>query len=536
LLELAALNEGEGQTRPAIETLQRLLKHDPTHEEAHRRLVALFALSGNLHRARHQYQILKEVLRRELDAEPDPQSQQLFHDILAGRLPGAKPAVERPAAATAVWTSALDETYGALSDQERLAFRRLAIFAGGFSQEAAAMAWGGEIEKGRVPALLTRLSERSLIIPDRHGYEVRYRMLETVRRYARLQLDRAGETDPTLGRHSHWFVSLAERAEAELSRPDQALWLRQLDADRENLRAALEFCREHDPLPGARLAAALWQYWEIRGEPAEGRRWLEEMLARAQPDLPVEPRARMLLGTGTLASRQGDHRGAQPLLEESLRLFEDIGDRWGIAWSLDNLGMLSLSEGNVGEARAMFERSMALFERAGDMRGRACVLDNLGWTALMDGDPAQAQRYFERALVVFREIDDRRGIGRALANLANTLRVQGDLKSARALFAESLPYCQTTPGSRGESRWASFTQFLRRSVLLRLQLFFWSGAAGPIALPCAGVCAGYPLFAHLVSATTVPLWAVVVHLVILPIAVPVNAILLFISFRRHHRP
>lgn len=534
LLDLASVDETAGDLSPAIETLQRAVRHEPSHEEAHRRLMWLYAISGNHHRARRQYQVLKETLRRELDAEPDPQSQRLYHDILEGRIPGID-AQTAAASAPAVLKAALDGAIAGLREPEPAVFRRLAVFAGSFNHDAVAAVCAEGIEKNRIPAILARLAEHSLIVPDPSGHEIRYRLLETVRQYAQARLDEAGETQDIRRHHCDWFVSVAERAEPELSGPDQALWVQRLEAEHENLRAALQFARDHDPAAGARLTAALWQFWEIRGYLAEGRQWSEEMLSGSGADLRPAPRARMLLGAGALAVRQGDRLGAQPMLEESLRLFQEVGDNWGVAWTLDNLGMLVLSDGDYARAGTMFERSLALFQRVGDRRGSACVFDNLGWTSLMQGDHVQARSRFEQALALFREIGDRRGTGRALANLANVLRIQGDLAAARTLLVESLQFCQVDTGER-RSWLGSLRHTLRRSLLLRLQFVSWSGAVGSLALPCAGVCAGYPLIASLSAPGVIPLWVVVTHLFVLPVVVPLNVLMLVVSFRRHRRP
>lgn len=529
IIELAALLETRGEPAAAIELLEGAVRREPTYEEAHRRLMWLYALTGNHYRARRQYQILKDALRRDLDTEPDPQTQGLYRDIIDGRIVGT-PEMQRDGAAHAVVQLALDDAYAGLSDPERALLRRLAVFAGGSTQEAIGSVCGDGIERHRLPMLLSKLVEGSLIIADHHGQEIRYRMLETVRQFALRRLDDAGETQHLRRGHRDWLVSFAERAEPELSGPDAPLWLRRLDVEHENLRAALAFCQEHDPATGARLAAALWQFWEIRGHLAEGRQWLDELLTRGGPDLAPAPRARVLLGAGTLASRQGDHRGAQPMLQTSLQLFEEIGDQWGIAWALDNLGMLVLADGELRQARTMFERSLALFERVGDRRGTACVRDNLGWTAMMEGHYDEARVQFQQALATFRECGDRRGTGRALANLANVLRQLGDLGAARTLFEESLAFCRVEGAKT--SRPGPLRRWLQRS-LLRMQLIAWPAALGPITLPCAGACAGLPLIVS--SVASVPLWALVAHLALYPIA-PLNAAALYVTYRRHRRP
>ena len=532
LLDLASLREAGGEVQQSIEVLQRAVRHDSTYEEAHRRLMWLYALTGNHHRARRQYQILKETLRRELDVEPDAITQQLYREILDGRIPGITVPHAAAADSTNVLRTALDQTYADLPEPERLISRRLAVFAGGFTPEAVAAVCAEGVEKHRVAAVITRLLDRALIIADRHGPQVRYRMLEAIRNYLHSKMDEAGETLQVRQRHRDWFLSVAERAEPELAGPDQTLWVSQLEADHDNLRAALEFCLAHDPSAGARLVAALWQFWEIRGYLAEGRRWADEFLSRAGEHLAPSPRARVLLGGGALASRQGDRSNARAMLEESLRLFQSIGDQWGVAWALDNLGMIVLADGDYVQAQSMFDRSLTLFHDAGDKRGTACVLDNLGWTALMRGEHGPARMRFEEALAAFREIGDRRGEGRALGNLANVMRIQGDLGQARALLAQSVEACRPA-----RPRPKSWFGAVRRSWLMRLQLSAWPGVLGPITLPCAGVCAGYPLIAATIKITPALFTGLAVaHFVLLPLLLVVNAGLLTIGFLRHRHP
>lgn len=532
LLDLASLREAGGEVQQAIEVLQRAVRHDSTYEEAHRRLMWLYALTGNHHRARRQYQILKETLRGELDAEPDAITQELYREILDGRIPGITVPHAAAADSTNLLKTALDQTYADLPEPERLIFRRLSVFAGGFTPEAVAAICAKGVEKDRVAAIITRLLDRALIIADRHGPQVRYRMLEAIRNHVHSKMVEAGEIHHVRQRHCDWFLSVAERAEPELAGPDQTLWVSQLEADHDNLRAALEFCREHDPSTGPRLVAALWQFWEIHGYVVEGRRWADEILSRAGQDLAPSPRARVLLGGGALASRQGDRSNSRAMLEESLRLFREIGDQWGVAWALDNLGMIVLADGDYAQAQSMLDRSLALFHDAGDKRGTACVLDNLGWTALMRGEHGQARTRFEEALAAFREIGDRRGEGRALGNLANVLRIQGDLGQARALLAQSVEACRPA-GPRPKS----WFDAVRRSWLTRLQLGAWPGVLGPITLPCAGVCAGYPLIAASLKLTPALFTGLaVVHFVLLPLLLVVNAGLLTLGFLRHRHP
>ncbi len=430
--------------------------------------------------------------------------------------------------------AALDWSYALLGETEKVVFRRLSIFAGSFNLEGVeAICSQDDFAAPAVLPAITRLLRASLVTVEPWGSEVRYRLLETVRRYAREQLRQASEVETVSTRLVNWCVQLAERAETGLGGPEHSRWVERLKVEYDTFRAALEFCRDRDRRAGRRLAGALWQFWEARGYLSEGRTWSESMLEGVGKPAIDPASARVLLGAGTLAGRQGDLEAAGRLLEESLRLFREVGDRWGIGWALDNLGMLALSGGDIERARTMFQESLEIFRQIGDRRGAACTLDNLGWAALLGGDIAGAQRHFEGALAVFREIGDRRGTGRALGNLANLLRVRGDVRRARTLFNESAQFCQSPPG-KTKAPGGSL-----RALLLRLQLLSWSSFSGVATVPCAGVCAGYPLLAGTLGLSfswPFPLWAIVVHLILLPMVIPLNAVLLFGNFRRHRQP
>ncbi len=180
----------------------------------------------------------------------------------------------------------LDWSYGLLAEPERILLRRLAVFAGGWTLEAAEVVCGGDgLPEAGVLDHLAGLVDKSLVtleLPDAAG---RYRMLETVRQYATERLVESGETDRLRQTHAKFFLELAEEAEPKLFGPEQDAWFARLEAEHSNLRAALEWLDAlEEAMQGLRLAGALWRFWEVRGHLAEGRSWLSEMLRRAGPD------------------------------------------------------------------------------------------------------------------------------------------------------------------------------------------------------------------------------------------------------------
>jgi predicted ATPase/DNA-binding SARP family transcriptional activator len=255
---------------------------------------------------------------------------------------------------------ALDWSYELLVGFERVLFRRLSVFAGGFSLEAAETVSSGEgIEEEDVLDLLSRLVDKSLVVSEATGDGgVRYRMLEPVRQYAQERLEESGEGDALRGRHAAFFLALAEVAESKLVEPDQVSWFERLEREHDNLRAALRNALDRGKVePGLRVGGAIWRFWYARGHLSEGRRWLEEALA--QPGT-APARAKALRGAGALAWAQGDYARAETLFEESLALRRELGDRQGVAEAINGLASVARDRGEYARARALFEVNLAV--------------------------------------------------------------------------------------------------------------------------------------------------------------------------------
>ena len=197
----------------------------------------------------------------------------------------------------------LDWSYGLLPEPERVLLRRLAVFMGGWTLEAAEAVCGGDgTPESEVLDHLAGLVDKSLVtleLPDEAG---RYRVLETVRQYATERLVESGETDRMRQSHAGFFLALAEQAEPKLFGPEQDAWFARLEAEHSNLRTALEWlAAREDAAQGLRLAGALWRFWEVRGHLAVGRSWLSEMLRLAGSDAEAAARAKALLGAAVCA-------------------------------------------------------------------------------------------------------------------------------------------------------------------------------------------------------------------------------------------
>jgi tetratricopeptide (TPR) repeat protein len=269
--------------------------------------------------------------------------------------------------------------------------------------------------------------------------ELRFAMLETIREYAREKLEQSGEAKELKRAHAEYFLALAEEAERELRGPAQAKWLEHLEAEHDNLRAALSwsFDGENAEL-GLQLAGALWWFWFVRGYFSEGRRWLEEALAKSGAAASASYRARALTGAGRLVLEQGDTEQAKELLQESVALFRRLEDKGGLAHSVDTLGIMALYHGELEWAGSLLEESVALSREAGNRWGLAKSLNNLGIVAASQDDKDRAIALYEESLRIRRELGDKRGLAMSLSNLTNYAQLDGELERAEVMLEEVL--------------------------------------------------------------------------------------------------
>ena len=336
--------------------------------------------------------------------------------------------------------SLIDWSYDLLHEPEKLLLQRLSVFAGGWTLAAAEQVCAGDgVEDREVLDLLTSLADKSLVVVEQNDGHSRYRLLETVRQYARERLLESGGGEAVRERHRDYFLALAEEAEPKLMGAEQAEWLQRLEEEHDNLRSALEWSlADAGSQKDLRLCGALQRFWSTRGHLSEGREWCARILAKQGAAERTLERAKALNAAGNLAWHQTDYRAAQALLEESLAISRELGDRGGIAQSLNNLGNVAIEQGDYPAARALYEESLAIRRELGDRRGIASVLGNLGIVAYERGDFAAARTLSEDALAISRELGDRGRIADALSILGNVACDQGNLASARALNEESL--------------------------------------------------------------------------------------------------
>jgi non-specific serine/threonine protein kinase len=334
----------------------------------------------------------------------------------------------------------MDWSYDLLSEQERVLLRRLSVFAGGWALEAAeAVCSGTGVEASDILDLLTSLVDKSLVNVEPQDGEARYRLLETVRQYGRDRLEESGEASVVRGGHRDWYLALAERADSGLRGPEQAAWAKQLEAEHDNLRAALEWSTadESDPGAGPRLASALMWFWLMHAYVSEGREWLEKMVSRAS-GVSASLRARVMCGAGALSQKLGEYEHARARLAGSLDLFRQLDDPWGAGFALHFLGHVAGAQGDFAQATRMFEESLALFRGTGDKGGCAFTLDCWGGAMISRGDYDQAVSLYEESVALFRAIGNKWEVPGPLSGLGLAAAARGDYVRATALLEESL--------------------------------------------------------------------------------------------------
>jgi predicted ATPase/class 3 adenylate cyclase len=404
-----------------------------------------------------------EILRRLGDAL----------DLLQART-GDRPTRQQTLRAAIAWS------FDLLNFENQAAFRRLGVFAGGFSMETAEKVLA-EAPDPWIDVLdaISILVEHSLLQTSEDAEaNTRYGMLEVIRSFALEELAEAKEDDELFRSLTRWAEHFARDADRHVTGVEGGRWLERYEIEHDNFRGAMEWAFAHDPNDlGLRLPEALWRFWELRGHFTEGRLWLERALAAATEG-PPGLKAPVLDGLGNIAGLQGDLRAAVAAHELSLTMWRELGDRLSVAGALSNLGnMVELqgdfdraealqeealavsrelgeplrtalalnnlalvvwNKGDKGRATQLLEESVALKRKQGNRAGLAVSLNNLGSLLADDGDYERAKVYLEETLAIDRELGNPGGIADSLGNLASLAAMTGDVAHAAALDAEAL--------------------------------------------------------------------------------------------------
>jgi predicted ATPase/DNA-binding SARP family transcriptional activator len=387
----------------------------------------------------------------------------------------------------------LDWSYALLSEPESRLFRLLAVFAGGFCLEAveALSADDGSPAKDLLD-LLARLIDKSLVVSEPHGDEMRYRLLEPVRQYASELLQQAGETVQTRQRHAAWCRAFIEQARSQLWTSQHATTLMRLEREHDNLRAALDWLLSTPgmALETAGLASALWQFWLLCGYLAEGLQRMRRVI-NAVPER-SHTRATALLCLVPFVNRHGDIPGVLTVVEECMAIFREVEDAHGYVQAASCFAIRRWMEGHNDDARTVLAGALATAQRAGLTGAQAVAVHGLATVAWWTGEHALAYELLERSLAGFRQAPDGRNvtivfanmsvfelalpqdgvatlyteetlgiyrevpvasaIGFVLANLGNVSRAQGNLPRARDWLSQSVEHFRTIQDPSGLSQ------------------------------------------------------------------------------------
>ncbi|HEX8221879.1 MAG TPA: tetratricopeptide repeat protein, partial [Chloroflexia bacterium] len=335
---------------------------------------------------------------------------------------------------------AIEWSYNLLDGGEQTLLARAGVFVGGCSLSAVEAVCNAE---GDLPVDvldgLASLLDKSLVrqYEGPHG-DTRFTMLETIREYAREQLDALGDCEMTERMHAEYYLALAEAAEPQLIGAEQTLWLDNLETDHDNLRAVLRWATERGEAEfAARLGATLWQFWFRRGYYGEGREWMQKVLSMPQAGNTVN-RVRALNVAGFLAYGQGDFITMSRYYEESVALARELDDRPSIAHALEGLGIVAHHKADYEQAARHFNESREIFEQVGHSWGVSNALFRLGNVALNEGRYDEARDLHERSLAMRRSLGDTGRMASSLLHLGEVARCRQDYDEAYTRYSESL--------------------------------------------------------------------------------------------------
>lgn len=329
----------------------------------------------------------------------------------------------------------IDWSYDLLSGAEQALLRRLAVFSGGWTLEAAEQV----ISDMPVANLLEQLVEKSLVVPVEQGGTMRYHMLETIRHYALEKLGRTAEAEDMADRHLHYILMLAKETEPQLYQAEQRQAIYRFNQEMDNIRAALRWAQQSRQMEiGVQLAGLLWYFWVMSGYGKEGWQWLNAFLPALEQVSP-SARARILLGLARLAPFAGEYEMGAAFATESLSLYRTLDDKRGTALALLSFNISTIRKEDLARIAAMRDEALAICRELGDCRLVGQALLDACTIAIEQNDYERATASCEEALELFRQVGDLSHTSLALAQLGNAALYRGDYQRAEALFLESIP-------------------------------------------------------------------------------------------------
>jgi predicted ATPase/class 3 adenylate cyclase len=343
-------------------------------------------------------------------------------------------------------------SYDMLQESEQRLLERLSVFAGGFDLEAAETICGADpLEAAEIIDLLTSLVEKSLVMIDEGESGTRYRQLETIREFAREYLNKRDDAAAIAARHCDHYLLMAKAANKNLQGAEQAVWTRRVEAELDNLRAAINLALsgEVDPILAVKFEVALMGFRFLRGYSTEGRKYIRAALGLPAVQASDVAHAHALYVGAVLADNQSDYAEAVRLLEPCLELRRRIGNPVDIAATLSMLGTVRLREDNPEQARLYDEEALGIFRGIHDKIGEAIELGHLGEICMHVSDDARASEYFERCLAIARAIDHSELQSECELYLGEIALYEGDVAAARQRFARSLEVSRDAENKRG---------------------------------------------------------------------------------------
>jgi predicted ATPase/DNA-binding winged helix-turn-helix (wHTH) protein len=334
----------------------------------------------------------------------------------------------------------IEWSHGLLNEAEQKLFRRSSVFTGGCTMEAVEAVCNTNYDLGidLFDGLSSLVDKNLLQRTDRFDSEARFAMLETIREYATEQLISSGEEPATRRAHAAYCLVLAEEGNPELSPAERVLWLSRCDMEIDNFRCALDWLFDTKHLDWAlRLCMSLFRFWDMREHLAEGRSRLESVL-RLAGDGYTQQRARIGIFLGALSTALGDFPAAQRFSQQSLQLYEELSDHWGIAASLNALGIEARDSGDYETAQSYFERTLEYWRRLPNSIETARCLHNLANVQKSRGEYSRAQLALREATEIFEKVRDRSGAAWSTNQLGDIMREQGDLDAAADQYRRAL--------------------------------------------------------------------------------------------------
>jgi predicted ATPase/DNA-binding CsgD family transcriptional regulator len=366
-------------------------------------------------------------------------------------------------------------SYDLLKSEEQWLFRWLSVFVGGCTLEAIeAVCQGGGDNERDVLHTVSSLIDKSLVQQaEQEAGDPRLSMLETVREYGLECLRESGEMAACQRAHARYYLAFAEEAEPQLKGAQQVVWWKRLEREQGNLRAALAWLigQEEGEL-ALRLSGALWRFWNIRGYWSEGWRWLEAALDLPQTQARTASRAKALFGADTFALRLG-HPIAS-LLEESVAIYRELGEKHSLAEVLSWLGLSMSYQSNLAAARMPLEEGVALAREVGDPWILANALLNLGAHWQEQGNFKQARLFLEESVTLYRALKDQHSLSHSLCSLIEVALSEGQVMQAATLAQENLAVVRELENGPDLTRvlyWAALTQAFQGDTGQAARLF-----------------------------------------------------------------